>query len=294
MQVQEIIDQIPLFRNQAVSYEPLNGGLSNQTYKLVCGGNVYVLRIYGKQTEYLKLTRSSEVDVMRSMSDARVAPIVLYTHDSERYVLIEYVEGRQISGEDLLLPERQQLIINHMKAVHAADVIGRDCSPYHLIESYLRGADLLKVRRPEGLSALLNRMEGISYNRSNDKTYNHRFCHNDFYTFNLILSEDGKKLSIVDWELSGTGDVFFDLAAIPFTNRFTADQEKAWLTLYFSEFEEEQYHILQDMKFINMLRECAWGLLHSGLDQEKVNHEFDYYKHVEHTIDRLQQGFNYY
>ena len=74
MQVQEIIDQIPLFRNQTVSYEPLNGGLSNQTYKLVCGGTAYVLRIYGKQTEYLKLTRSSEVDVMRSMSDANVAP----------------------------------------------------------------------------------------------------------------------------------------------------------------------------------------------------------------------------
>ncbi len=90
---QEIIDQIPLFRNQAVSYEPLNGGLSNQTYKLVCGGKVYVLQYYGKQTEYLKLTRSSEVDVMRSMSDARVAPVVLYTHDSRRgYVFIEYVE----------------------------------------------------------------------------------------------------------------------------------------------------------------------------------------------------------
>ena len=77
------LTQIPLFRNQAVSYEPLNGGLSNQTYKLVCGGTVYVLRIHGKQTEYLKLTRSSEVDVMRSMSDAKVAPLVLYTHDSE-------------------------------------------------------------------------------------------------------------------------------------------------------------------------------------------------------------------
>ena len=84
MQVQEIIEQIPLFRNQAVSYEPLNGGLSNQTYKLDCEGTVYVLRIYGKQTEYLKLTRSSEVDVMRSMSNAKVAPLVLYTHDSER------------------------------------------------------------------------------------------------------------------------------------------------------------------------------------------------------------------
>lgn len=128
MQVQEIIDQIPLFRNQTVSYEPLNGGLSNQTYKLLCGGTAYVLRIYGKQTEYLKLTRSSEVDVMRSMSDANVAPEVLYRNDSESYVLIEYIEGRQVSGEDLLLPERQQLIINNMKAVHAADVIGRDCS----------------------------------------------------------------------------------------------------------------------------------------------------------------------
>ena len=68
----------------------------------------------------------------------------------QKIVLIEYIEGRQVSGEDLLLPERQQLIINHMKAVHAADVIGRDCSPYHLIESYLRGADHLKGKAPGG------------------------------------------------------------------------------------------------------------------------------------------------
>ena len=40
------------------------------------------------------------------------------------------------------------------------------------------------------------------------------------------------------------------------------------------------------------MRECSWGLLHSGLAQQSVNHSFDYYRHAEHVIQRLQQGLN--
>ncbi|MDQ0061510.1 hypothetical protein [Paenibacillus harenae] len=61
---------------------------------------------------------------------------------------------------------------------------------------------------------------------------------------------------------------------------------------YFGYYEEEQYAIFQDMKYMNMLRECSWGLLHSVLAKKQVNNSLDYYKHAKHLIERLQQGFN--
>jgi thiamine kinase-like enzyme len=36
-------------------------------------------------------------------------------------------------------------------------------------------------------------------------------------------------LYIIDWEMSGSGDVFFDLATIPFSCKFSEEQEKEWL-----------------------------------------------------------------
>lgn len=101
----------------------------------------------------------------------------------------------------------------------------------------------------------MQRVEDIAYKRSGDKAYNNKFCHNDSFTCNMIYSNNN--LQVIDWELSGYGDVFFSLAIIPFFNRFTKPQEKAWLKLYFGHYEEEQYMILQDMKFMNMVREVA-------------------------------------
>lgn len=90
---------------------------------------------------------------------------------------------------------------------------------------------------------------------------------------------------IVCRRLGGVGDIFFDLAAIPFSNRFTEQQEKNWLQSYFGYYEEEQYAILQDMKYMNMLRECSWGLLYSGLAKGQLNHNFDYYAYAKHVIE---------
>jgi thiamine kinase-like enzyme len=277
-------------------YEQLNGGLSNQTYKLTCEGKRYVLRVFGQQTNYLHFTRESEIEVMRSFQKIIHSPSVLYVDPNKTYMLLEYIEGRSLTGEDLRDAPLNQLILDRLKSIHdsvdTSAVASRPCTPYQLVERYLRGAEQLQVKLPEGLAQVLNKMEQIAYRRSLDKTYSQRFCHNDYYPFNLIWSPSSKELYVVDWELCGVGDIFFDLAAIPFSNRFTEQQEKEWLQSYFGYYEEEQYAILQDMKYMNMLRECSWGLLHNGLAKGQLNHNFDYYAHAKHVIERLQQGFN--
>lgn len=297
MEIEQLLRQLSIFDNKEVLHEPLNGGFANQTYKLTCEGKCYVLRHFGQQTDYLHLPRASEIDATRAMNPKVNSQNVLYFDPSEEYVLLEYINGRQVASEDLLDSRMCRLILSHLKKIHDHEdpilLKTRQCSPYHLVESYLKGADQLNVKRPEGMSLLLQKMNDIANSRRSDTRYTNKFCHNDYYTFNLIWSSQNQTLHVIDWELCGAGDVFFDLATIPFTNGFTPMQEKQWLTMYFGDYEEEQYAILQDMKFMNMMRECSWGLLHSGLVQQSVNHSFDYYKHAERVIDRLQRGINY-
>lgn len=285
----EHIQEIPQLYNDFISVERLSGGLCNQTYKVRTKQNMYVLRVNSNQNEYLNLTRRSEVEVMKLANREGFGPAVIAGDQPERYVVTEFIEGRMLSQEDLQDFDIKRIIIERLKKIHCMEGSSRQCSPYHLIHGYIKGAEQLQVKHPEGLSGFLHRVEEITQKRSDDKAYNNKFCHNDSFTCNMIYSNHN--LQVIDWELSGIGDVFFDLAIIPFSNRFTADQEKDWLKLYFGYYEEEQYMILQDMKFMNMVREVVWGMLYSGLNKASVNHDFDYYKHSEYVIKRLEQGF---
>lgn len=285
--IDEIMEAVPLLKNSSAICEVMSGGLSNTTYKVIVKNDQYVVRINGAQNKYLVLTRSSEVDVMNSANQQGLAPKVVDRTDAERYIMTAFIEGRMVTDEDLQDNRIQRLIINQLKQVHNMQDHGRQCSPHHLIFSYLKGAEQLGVQFPDGLAPLLHRVEEISHKRSSDKRYNHRFCHNDFFACNLIYTKP--QLQIIDWELSGSGDVFFDLATIPFSSSMSTEQEKEWLALYFGFYEDELFMTLQDMKFMSMVRTCAWGIFFSGLDSSRTN-PFDYYGHSLRMIERMQAG----
>lgn len=291
MFIEEIIQGNPLLNNGFVSLEPLNGGLNNQTFKVITEKKSFVVRINGKQNEYLNVTRSSEVEIMKKAAREGFAPKVITAHNQGRYVVTEFIDGQMISSDDLNTEHSKKLIISHLKKIHAMKDNERQCSPYHFIERYISGADELNVKHPKGLSPFLKKAEVIAQKRSDDKQFTGRFCHNDYFTVNMISS--GPLLYIIDWEMSGSGDIFFDLATIPFSCRFSEEQEKEWLKLYFETYEEEQFQILQELKFMHMVRECAWGMFYSGIDEKKVNHDFNYYKHTLYVLERLQRGINY-
>lgn len=288
MKVEDIIREVPELYHDFLSYEELGGGLCNQTYKVKTKQRAFVLRINSRQNEYLNLTRRSEIEVMKKANIAGFAPNVISSSNPEQFVVTEFIEGRMLEKVDLKNANIKEMIMNRLKQIHRMGDQGRTCTPYDLINGYLKGADLFQVKFPEGVNRILNRVDKIAHKRSNDKEYNNKFCHNDSFLCNMIYT--GQQLQIIDWELSGIGDVFFELTLIPFTNQFNETEEREWLKLYFGHVEEEAYHILQDMKFVSMVREVAWGLFYSGIMKEENHHDFDYYKFAEYCIQRIEQG----
>ncbi|MDQ0916213.1 thiamine kinase-like enzyme [Paenibacillus sp. V4I5] len=288
MKVEEIIREVPELNYEFLSFESLNGGLCNQTYKVKTKQSTYVLRINSRQNEYLNLTRRSEVEVMKKANREGFAPKVIPSNYPEQFVVTEFLEGRMLEKDDLKDDRIKEMIMDRLKRIHRMEGQGRTCTPYDLIHGYLKGADQFQVKHPDGLNRILHRVEKIAHKRSNDKENNNKFCHNDSFLCNMIYT--GQQLQIIDWELSGVGDLFFELTLIPFTNQFSETDEREWLKLYFGYFEEEAFHIFQDMKFVSMVREVAWGMFYSGLTKEDSHHNFDYYKFAEYCIQRIEQG----
>lgn len=288
MQVDEVISKVPELNKEFIRYQTLTGGLCNQTYKINTRQGSYVLRMNSRQNEFLNLTRSSEVEVMKQANREGIAPDIISSHEPEQYVVTSFIEGRMLEKDDLNNNEITSLIIDRLKQIHCMEVKGRVCSPYDLIYGYLKGADQYNIKYPDGLTRVLNRVEKIAHERSNDKVYTNKFCHNDSFLCNMLYTDHN--LQIIDWELSGIGDVFFELTLIPFTNQFSEEQEKKWLTLYFGHFEEEVFRTFQDMKFVSMVREVAWGLLYSGITMRENKPAFDYYKFAESCMHRIEKG----
>lgn len=55
---------------------------------------------------------------------------------------------------------------------------------------------------------------------------------------------------------------------------------------------EEHLAVLQDLKYVNVVREAAWAYFYSGLGIQFETHAFDYAGHAARTVEKLIAGEN--
>ncbi|GEM49015.1 choline/ethanolamine kinase family protein [Deinococcus cellulosilyticus] len=288
MSIQALLPEIEPHLARPFEIEPLDGGFTNQTYKITGLNRTLVLKQVGRQQNILGLDPQQEVLALQRASMAGIGPRVIHHSQQGNFLLMEFLQGSLIEAADLNRPEILRAIVGQVQAVHQMQGIARACSPYHLVERYLQGASELGIKIPHQMAGFLRRMEGIEKRRSRDHTFTRVYCHNDLYRFNIMQTPQGIRL--LDWELSGVGDAFFDLATLSFSNRFSREQDENLIFLYFGCCTPDLMQALQDMKFMNMLREIGWALLHAGLEPEQVNHQMDYLSWAHTVVQRLQEG----
>lgn len=85
-------------------------------------------------------------------------------------------------------------------------------------------------------------------------------------------------------------NAFFDLATISSDHGFTEQEDEILLNCYLGRVRQEDQNTLQDMKYVCMLREISWALLHEGLKIDRVNAEMNYYGFALDVLNRLEQG----
>lgn len=270
--------------------EPLNGGFSNETYGVTGGPVDAVLRLNGHQNDTLGLSRAGEAAAIRAAALRGLAPQVLAAGDD--YLLTALVPGTLLTPEQSHEPRYIRELGRVLSEVHAIDGVDRRCDPFWLVRTYLDGARRLGVPMPDGLDGALRKVDAIEA-RAAARGDANAYCHNDFYRFNVI-ADDGR-LTVLDWELSGVGNVYFDLATPAFHEGYTPEEDRLLLEAYFGEFDDQHAAALHDFKYLNMVREVGWGLLHAGLDAARpdathVNHSLDYMQSAMWFLGRILAG----
>ena len=297
--VQQIIARIPAWRDiQNLQVERI-AGLTNANYRITAAGEQFVLRISGPNTQHLGINRQNELAALQSAAAANLSPEVVAFLLPEGHLVTHWVEGRHWGPDEYRTPENVSLLTETVKRIHALPANGAAFSPFQRVNSFWHTAQKYNVPPPSGLDAFFETMHAIENDQQMDSSDWQHFCHNDLVCVNYLYIESAHTIKVLDWEFSGLGDIYYDLATVVYTHDSEGpiphDLEEVMLGSYFGTPTDFQRQRLLGMKFMLMLFTGFWGLAQHGMQQVGLVPtvlDFDYLEFAEymfaHDIRELQ------
>jgi thiamine kinase-like enzyme len=201
---------VPELRN-AESVAPLPGGLTNRNYKVVAGKRAYVVRISNKDSGLLAIDRQNELHNTIAAAEVGVgAPFVaaLPEHDA---VVIEFLEGRSLTPDDLRRGDLLPLVAQACRRLHGARRFAADFDMFEIQQRYLAVVQARGFRLPDrylDFEPQVRAIEAAMRMRLEPTVP----CNNDLLAENFI--DVGGELKLIDYEYSGNNDACFELGNI--------------------------------------------------------------------------------
>jgi hypothetical protein len=260
---------------------PLDGGITNRNYRVRFGERDCVVRLPGKDTALLGISRDAERLANEAAAGLGLAPAVVLA--DEHSLVTEYVACEPIDVSLLrAAPEPAGLAL---RAFHDSGVRlpVRFWVP-ELLDAYAetalaRGAVLPSSYGPAQLVArriaeVLPLLEPVP-------------CHDDLLPANLMSVDGGRAIMLVDWEYAGMGHRLFDLGNLAVNCEFDEQAEIRLLTAYFGEQPGAgRRAALGLMRIMSDAREAAWGVL-QGVVSEL---DFDFEAYAARHFERLERA----
>jgi thiamine kinase-like enzyme len=297
--VHQIIARIPIWQGlKDIQVEQI-AGLTNRNYRVTANGERFVLRVSGQNTARLGINRTYELAALRHAAEAGLGPEVVAFLPPEGHLVTRWVEGRHWGVPEYRTPAHVRLLTETVKRLHTLPANGAVFSPFQRINAYLETARSFNVPLPPGFVSCLDTMCAVEIDQQNDPSDWRRMCHNDLVSVNYLYIEKPETILVLDWEFSGLGDIYYDLATVVYTHDsdgpIPPELEAVMLNSYFGTFTAFQQRRLLGMKYMLMLFTGLWGLAQHGMQTAGLIpavEGFDYLEFAEylfaHDIGQLQ------
>jgi thiamine kinase-like enzyme len=277
-----LLDELePVLGARGSEPQALDGGITNRNYRVVMGGEDYVLRICGKDTSVLGIDRDAECEATMAAARIGVGPeVVVYRPDLE-VLVTRWVGGRVATAEELRSVPVLEHVAVALRAVHGGPPLAARFDAFALVGEYRDEILARGGRVPAGYDEAAKaaaRIAGVLQGPDHEPVP----CHNDLLTANFLF--DGDNVRIVDWEYAGMGDRFFDLGNLAVNNGLGADDERRLLAAYFDrDPSPRRIAALRLMRVMSDFREAMWGAVQDVVSEL----EFDYAAYRDEHFERL-------
>ena len=270
----ERIEAVP-FWTSAISWEPLKGGLSNESYTVTQNGEKFVCR-FGVDFPFHHVSREREIMVTHAAHAAGFAPELVY---SEPGIMISrFIEAKTYGADDVQANlARIAETVGRFHNTMARHVSGAGFIfwVFHVIRDYARTLSEGGSRKVDQLPAYLALAEEMEAAQVPLPII---FGHHDFLPANFM--DDGEKLWIIDFEYAGFSTAMFDLAGIASNAEFDAGQADELLSAYFGRAADNGVRKAHAaMQCASLLREAMWSMVSElhlnapGVDYEEYTEE---------------------
>jgi len=269
-----------------VDPQPLSGGITNVNFVVEDAGRKFVVRV-GEDIPVHQIMRFNEVAASRAAELAGISPAV--RHQEPGVLVIDYIDGKTFSEEDVRVPANLERILPVIKRCHQ-QIPTKLRGPalmfwvFHVIRDYAgtleagESRHLAKLPKLLAASTALERAVG---------PIDVVFGHNDLLPANFI--DDGERIWLVDWDYAGFNSPLFDLGGLASNNGLTPEQEDWMLETYFERpVDDALRRRYGAMKCASLLRETTWSMvseIHSELD-------FDYVAYTAENLTRFERAYD--
>lgn len=228
------------------------GGLNNSNYIFQINNKRYILRIPSKDNKNNFINEGKILDII---SPLNISPLIKY-HNTKGVLVSEFIPSSKITLE---IYNSKAFIYNtvlSLKKLHTnkCDIFFNPFNEIYKNIDYLKD---INYNFQHDLNGILNKLKYIEeiYRDNMDLG----LCHNDLNTSNILYTESN--VFFVDFEFSGIGDIFFDLATLSW---FLNDKLKMeLLNSYFGYFNLSLKEKLDNYIFVVKLWNATWSFIKS-------------------------------
>ncbi|KQK03055.1 probable choline kinase 2 [Brachypodium distachyon] len=299
----------------ALVVSQLKGALTNEVFRITWPGGEgdprkVLVRIYGQGVEVF-FDRADEVRTFECMSRHGQGPRLLGRFPQGR--VEEFINARTLSAEDLRDEQISSLIAKKLREFHELDMPGpKNVSLWQRLRRWLeeaRGRCSAEEAKEFRLETLGNEITELEDALSG---FDQRvvFCHNDLQYGNIMIYEETRQVTLIDYEYASFNPVAFDIAnhfcemsadyhtatphVLDFTKYPDMDEQRRFVQTYLSypgekSPEVEVENLLELIGKYTLASHLFWGLWGAVSEHVNKNIDFEYDEYARQRFDRYWQ-----
>jgi len=231
-ELDDLLDQVPELRDPDRDVSKLEGGLTNRNYRVEAGGRSYVVRRWSEEGGLLSIDRDNEHENSAKAAAAGVgAPVVAYLPE-HRILVIEFLDGRTLSAEDMRGGFPLSRVADACRRLHSAEPFRDGFDMFGIQRGYLDLVTERDFRLPDRYREFEPQMRRIE-EALRDQPEDLAPCNNDLLAENFI--DDGERLWLIDYEYSGNNEPSFELGNVWSESGLSLEQLDELVAAYWGE-----------------------------------------------------------
>ena len=279
-----LLDQTDHLTARPRTVEELPGGLTNRNYKVTTADGTFVARIALGGTELLAIDRDCEYrNSVTAAAAGAGAPVIEY-RPQDRLLVLGFIEGRTLASVDVADERNIPRIAQACRRLHAGGRFGNDFDMFDIQRGYLAVARSRGFRIPVGYDDLLPPFRAAEKALAARPTATVP-CHNDLLAANFI--DDGERIWLIDYELSGNNDACFELGNIAAESHLPADALTELVASYYEKPLRNKVARARLLGLVGMYGWSLWGVIQHAASPI----EFDFWSWAMERFDGAAREF---